>query len=143
MEFNKKHINQLLSLYEEGETTLEQERSLKTYFSSGNYDSDFEPYARLFKFYEDESTIQFKGKEATEKKSSPYFWIHIAASICIVLGGVWFYNYYDNQQKLEEARLAFETTQNALNLISINMNEGLEKLEYVEIFSQQKNNLIK
>lgn len=143
MEFDKKYINQLLSLYEEGESTLEQEQELKMYFSSGNYDSDFEAYASLFKFFEKESNVQFKGEAAIEKKSSRYFWINIAASICIVLGGVWFYDYYENQQKLEEARLAFETTQNALNLISINMNQGLEKLEYVEVFSQQKNNLIK
>lgn len=143
MEFNKSYISELLSLYEQGETTLDQERELKMYFSSGNYDSDFKAYATLFKFFEIESNTQFEGEIKTEKKSSRYFWINVAASICIVLGGVWFYTYYENQQKLEEVRLAFETTQNALNLLSINMNEGLEKLEYVEVFSQQKNKLIK
>lgn len=143
MELDKTYVSKLLSLYEDGETTLEQEQDLKTYFSSGNYDSDFEDYAILFKFFESESNTHFEGEISKEIKPSNYFWINIAASICIVLGGLWYYNHYVNQQELEEARLAFETTQEALNLLSINMNEGLEKLEYVEIFSTQKNKLIK
>ncbi|SDG57006.1 hypothetical protein [Psychroflexus sediminis] len=143
MELDKTYVEKLLKLYEEGETTLEQERALKSYFSNENYDSDFEAYALLFQFFEKESTSQSPPLKTKEKKTTHQFWINIAASICIVLGGVWFYNFYENQQELEEARLAFETTQNALNYLSINMNEGLEKLEYVEVFSQQKNKLIK
>lgn len=143
MEYDKKYIGELLSLYEDGETSLEQEQELKTYFSFEKYDSDFEAYATLFKFFKSETHIQSESKKTVDKKSTNYFWINIAASICIVLGGIWYYKHYENQQELEEARLAFETTQNALNLLSINMNEGLEKLEYVEVFSQQKNKLIK
>lgn len=143
MEYDKAYISKLLSLYEEGETTLDQEKELKMYFTSEHYDSDFEVYATLFKFFETESNTQFDEELKTEKNSPNFLWMNIAASIFIVLGVLWFYNYYDNQKELKEARLAFETTQNALNLLSNTMNEGLEKLEYVEIFSTQKNKLIK
>lgn len=143
MEYDKAYISKLLSLYEEGETTLDQEKELKMYFTSEHYDSDFEVYATLFKFFETESNTQFDEELKTEKNSPNFLWMNIAASIFIVLGVLWFYNYYDNQKELKEAKLAFETTQNALNLLSNNMNEGLEKLEYVEIFSTQKNKLIK
>ncbi|NEV93359.1 hypothetical protein G3567_04240 [Psychroflexus sp. YR1-1] len=143
MELDKSYVEKLLKLYEEGETTLEQERELKSYFSSENYDSEFAAYARLFQFFEKESTSQSPPLQTKAKKTRYPFWINIAASICIVLGGVWFYDFYQDQQELEQARLAFETTQNALNFLSINMNEGLEKLEYIEVFSQQKNKLIK
>lgn len=143
MEWDKNYIRKLLSLYEEGETTLEQEQELKRYFSSENYDRDFEAYATLFRFFVSESETRFEDDVKPETKSKNYFWINIAASICIVLGGLWYYDYYVKQQKIEEARIAFETTQNALNLLSANMNEGLEKLEYVEVFSKKKNKLIK
>lgn len=143
MEYDKAYISKLLSLYEEGETTLDQEKELKMYFTSEHYDSDFEVYGTLFKFFETEYNTQFDEELKTEKNSPNFLWMNIAASIFIVLGVLWFYNYYDNQKELKEARLAFETTQNALNLLSNTMNEGLEKLEYVEIFSTQKNKLIK
>lgn len=143
MEFNKDYISKLLDLYEDGETSLEQEQELKSYFSSQDYDKDFEAYARLFRFFEVESKTQTELQIPEVKKSSNYFWINIAASICIVLGGLWFYDYYMEQQEMKEARQAFETTQNALNLLSSNMNEGLEKLEYVEVFSAQKNKILK
>ncbi|GAA0757966.1 hypothetical protein [Psychroflexus lacisalsi] len=143
MEFNKDYISELLNLYKEGETSLKQEQELKLYFSSEDYDKEFEAYAKLFKFFEIEYKTQMEDQvKGTDKKSSS-FWINIAASICIVLGGLWFYDYYQNQLEMEEARQAFKTTQNALNLLSNNMNEGLEKLEYVDVFSTQKNKLIK
>lgn len=143
MESNKKYISKLLSLYEEGESTLEQEQELKAYFFSEAYDSDFEIYAMMFKSFEEESKTKYQGDLKTTKKSSNYFWINTAASICIVLGGLWYFKYQSDQQKMEDAKIAFEKTQNALNLLSKNMNKGLEKLEYVEVFSEQKNKIIK
>lgn len=143
MEFNKAYISELLDLYEEGETSLEQEKELKLYFSSEDYDRDFEAYALLFNFFKNESETQLEDKVENKKRSSKNLWINIAASICIALGGLWFYDYYETQQEMKEARQAFRTTQNALNLLSINMNEGLEKLEYIEVFNTQKNKIIK
>lgn len=143
MEYDKNYIRKLIGLYEEGETSLDQEKELKAYFSSKDYDREFEDYALLFRFFKQESTAKADQIPQPKTKPSNYFWINIAASICIVLGGLWFYEYYDHQQDLEKARQAFETTQTALNLLSHNMNEGLEKLEYIEVFSQQKNKILK
>lgn len=143
MELNKKYIAKLISLYENGESSLEQERELKTYFSSGDYDKEFEEYAMLFKFFESEAETNYDEEVVIPNTRSNFSWINIAASICIVVGGLWFYNYYSQQQELEEAKIAFEKTQDALNLLSHNMNQGLEKLEYVEVFSQKTNKILK
>jgi hypothetical protein len=143
MEFDKNYIRKLLNLYEEGESSLEQEAELKAYFSSGNYDEAFEDYALLFQFFEKESKTRYTSGEKLPHKNSKFSWMNIAASVCIIIGALWFYNYQSQQQELEEARLAFEKTQHALNLISSNMNKGLEKLEYVEIFNEKKNELLK
>jgi hypothetical protein len=143
MEFDNNYIRKLLTLYEDGETTLEQEQELRAYFSSDNYDSEFEVYAIMFKSFAMESKANYNGEVKTPKTFKAYSWINIAASICIIVGALWFYNYQAHQQELEKARVAFEKTQNALNLLSINMNKGLEKLEYVEVFSEQKNKIIK
>jgi hypothetical protein len=143
MEFNKKYIRHLLDLYEEGESSLEQEKELKSYFSSGQFDQSFAEYALLFQFFEAESKAKHPGRVDLPKKKSNYSWMNIAASICIIIGALWFYNYQSQQQELEEARVAFEKTQNALNLLSLNMNKGIEKLEYVEVFGEKKNEILK
>lgn len=145
MDFSKNNISRLLSLYEEGKTTLTEENLLKAYFKTNDYDSDFEAYALLFDYFdkESETTTELNIKPVESTSSFKHLWLNVAASILVILGGVWFYNYSFKQQNAEEARLAFEKTQNALNLISANMNKGLEQLEYVEVFAQEKNKLIK
>ncbi|PKG43993.1 hypothetical protein [Psychroflexus sp. MES1-P1E] len=144
MDFNKAYITKLLDLYDDGETTLEQERDLKSYFASESYDKDFEPYALLFSYFETESKTTSKIKLDVESpKPNKFLWLNIAASIVVVIGAVWFFTYYEKQQDMQEARIAFEKTQNALNFLSFNMNEGLEKLEYIEVFNTQKNKIIK
>ncbi|WP_019038396.1 hypothetical protein [Psychroflexus tropicus] len=143
MEYDNKYIRHLLQLYEEGESSLEQEKELKAYFSSGHYDEAFKEYALLFQFFEAESGTQHPGEVVLPKQKSRFSWMNIAASICIIIGALWFYQYQVEQEKLAEARVAFEKTQNALNLISLNMNKGLEKLEYVEVFSEKKNEILK
>ncbi|AFU67242.1 hypothetical protein P700755_000186 [Psychroflexus torquis ATCC 700755] len=144
MDFSKAYITKLLDLYDDGETTLEQERDLKSYFASEFYDKDFEPYALLFSYFETESKTTSKVKLDVESpKPNKFLWLNIAASIVVVIGAVWFFTYYEKQQDMQEARIAFEKTQNALNFLSFNMNEGLEKLEYIEVFNTQKNKIIK
>ena len=70
-------------------------------------------------------------------------WLKVAASFVVILGSVWLFNIYQEQQEMKAAKMAFEETQQALKMISENMNQGLKKLEYVEVFSQEKNKLIK
>jgi hypothetical protein len=144
MDFSKAYITKLLDLYDDGETTLEQERDLKSYFASESYDKDFESYAVLFSYFETELKTTSEVEISIQSpKPNKFLWLNVAASIVVILGGVWLFTYYEKQQDIQEARIALEKTQNALNFLSYNMNEGLEKLEYIEVFSTQKNKIIK
>ena len=144
MDFSEAYITKLLDLYDDGETTLEQERDLKSYFASESYDKDFESYAVLFSYFETELKTTSEVEISIQSpKPNKFLWLNVAASIVVILGGVWLFTYYEKQQDIQEARIAFEKTQNALNFLSYNMNEGLEKLEYIEVFSTQKNKIIK
>lgn len=143
MEYNKLKIQNLLYLYEEGKTTLEQEQFLKTYFFSEDYDDEFEAYALLFSYFQNQKEAHIQLENTPKEKTNFSHWFSVAASVCIVLGGLWLYESYTQQQEIEKAKYAFETAQKALNLLSVNMNQGLEKLEYVEVFNEQKNHLLK
>ena len=144
MDFSEAYITKLLDLYDDGETTLEQERDLKSYFASESYDKDFESYAVLFSYFETELKTTSEVEISIQSpKPNKFLWLNVAASIVVILGGVWLFTYYEKQQDIQEARIAFEKTQNALNFLSYNMNEGLEKLEYIEVFNTQKNKIIK
>ena len=58
MEYHK--IDQLLGLYWQGETTVEQEQELHGYFSQGNVHPDFQAYQPLFLFYKKEGDQHMK-----------------------------------------------------------------------------------
>lgn len=52
----REQIAQLLQHYMEGETTAEEEKWLRQYFSTGNYDAEFAAYAPLFETIHAEKT---------------------------------------------------------------------------------------
>ena len=55
---NFNDIQALLDRYWEGETTLEEERTLKTYFASGDVDQRLQAYAPLFRALREEQVLQ-------------------------------------------------------------------------------------
>ena len=52
---NNKEINQLISKYFAGETTREEERHLKTYFSRENLPEELQRHADIFQYYQQQS----------------------------------------------------------------------------------------
>ncbi|WP_127845688.1 hypothetical protein [Psychroflexus aestuariivivens] len=144
MDFSKKYISKLLEKYDNGNSTLEEEQHLKTYFTEHDIASEFEVYRPLFAYFEQAKNLSYHSKWQPQRKvKMKPLWMKVAASFIVILGSVWLFNLYQEQQELKAAKMAFEETQQALKMISENMNQGLEKLEYVEVFSEQKNKLIK
>ena len=65
---NNSQIDQLLEKYWNVETTLQEEKLLKEYFSSGNIDASHQQHAHLFQYLKNESEIVSERKlELTEE----------------------------------------------------------------------------
>ncbi|MBL7828886.1 MAG: hypothetical protein JNJ57_19785 [Saprospiraceae bacterium] len=84
-------IESLLEKYWEGDTSLEEERRLKTYFAQGDVDDRHQKYAPLFSAIRQEQAVQLTKSKATPVRPMMYdtrVWL-AAASVVLVLIASW------------------------------------------------------
>jgi len=147
MELNK--IERLLSRYEEGETTLAEEKELRKYFSQEEIPEHLEAYALLFKFQSQQIKTTFTENEPIEleRKNYRFAWTSIAAVIIVALGLFYFNQSQPSLTTTEmssvtEQEQALEKTKQTLKMVSAMMNEGTSDLVYLQEFNKTKNQII-
>ncbi len=136
----------LVAKYFEGETTIAEEIALKKYFTSSDVAPDLVQYKPLFHYLTDDSTTLFgKGTPVLEPKSNYVKWISIAASVVVLLGvGLYTFNSYNASNPsaelgtFDDPQVAFEETQKALELLSNNVNTGIESVRYVQTYEETR-----
>ncbi|WP_026916045.1 hypothetical protein [Christiangramia portivictoriae] len=147
MESNR--IEYLLGRYEEGETTLAEEKELREYFSQKEIPEHLEAYALLFKFQAHESKAVYTEDKVLklESKNYRFAWTSIAAVIIVALG-IFYFN--QSQPSLTTSEMsavndqeqALEKTKQTLKMVSAMMNEGTADLVYLQEFNKTKNQII-
>ena len=81
MNNDEKHIESLLNLFMQGETTLEQERELRQFFASTHeIPQEWEPYKEMMAYFDDGMPI---ATESTTKRNiaRPVWWTIAAAAV--------------------------------------------------------------
>ncbi|WP_405198943.1 hypothetical protein [Christiangramia sp. LLG6405-1] len=147
MELNR--IEGLLSRYEEGETTLAEEKELREYFITEEIPDHLETYALLFKFQSQQIKTTFKESEPLklEGKNYRFAWTSIAAVIIVALG-LFYFNQpqpsltTSEMSSVTEQEQALEKTKQTLKMVSAMMNEGTADLVYLQEFNKTKNQII-
>ncbi|TVZ27965.1 hypothetical protein JM83_3047 [Gillisia sp. Hel_I_86] len=148
MELNDLRI--LLRKYEEGKTSLQEERDLKKYFSSNEVPQEFLVYKSIFNFNDEARKIEYSRKvQLKSKPKRKWAYAGVAASILIIMSFL-FFNDLTNK-KLEDQNLgtiedpeqAYLKTKETLQMVAEVFNEGREDLEYLEEFNKTKNKFIK
>jgi hypothetical protein len=150
-------ITALLEKYWEAETSLSEEKALKTYFNGNDVDARLEEFRPYFAAVKAEKSIEMtKSIHRTLLFERPK-WIRYAAAASIVFllgfGSWWYVGYQTNQQKLytdaKNAALQTDTFEDpekaaaevmaALKLVSRKLNKGkkaaakgLNKIESVD-----------
>lgn len=139
MELDK--IERLVKKYLEAETTLEEERILKNYFSQDDVPVHLTEYKSLFNYFKD-SSLETSTKSITlSRRSINLKWLSIAAMLIFFVGI--FSIYQNNISEKEEARLAYLETQKALNLISQSLNKGNSAIAQLQTFENTQNKIFK
>lgn len=147
MECNKIEI--LLEKYFQGETTIVEEKELRTYFSSSDVATHLEQYKPLFVYFSE--TKEEKSREVlpefktVRSKKRSFTGMYIAASVLVLLGiGTYVFN-RDNpvSEKRElgtydDPKVAFKETQKALALLSIHVNTGIESVQLIHEYDNSK-----
>ncbi|HBZ66094.1 MAG TPA: hypothetical protein DEO70_04595 [Bacteroidales bacterium] len=143
---NREEIDNLLQRYLEGETTLQEERQLRDWFSSNEVPPELSQYHAMLGYFADglQTTCPAEKQQpnmelhiAHHKKGRPrriiYIWTSVAAAIMFVAFGL----NYMRIQKIEDEKKALLAEQNemslkafgdmaeALMLVSETLNKGM------------------
>ncbi|MDX1471338.1 MAG: hypothetical protein R3213_07560 [Flavobacteriaceae bacterium] len=142
-------IEKLLEKYEDGETSIAEERLLKNFFAKDNVPQHLISYKPIFNYFSETKSEQYEPKVSfTHKRKFSYGWISIAAGLVIMLGLYFGQTSTNSQQEKEEALMAYNQTMEALNMVAVNLNQGKEVLNPLNVLNtnlnegMQKANLI-
>lgn len=147
MELTK--IESLLEKYEDGDTSLAEEKILQDFFKTDHVPPHLEAYKTLFAFTRKARTASYTKEVRVTSRKTNYFFIGIAASVILAIGIFIFDNNREmemNQHSLgtiEDPAEAYLKAKETLQLVSSVLNSGQEELTYVEEFDKVKNKYIK
>lgn len=147
MEFDK--IEALLEKYEDGNTSLAEEKLLREYFTSRDIPAHLEEYRLIFNYVARENSSSYPGEIKVKSHTRKYAFTGIAASIVLAAGlfiGLEKGQENLNQQDLgtiEDPQEAYEKAKESLQLISEALNSGKEDLAYIEEFDKATSKYIK
>ena len=144
MEYSK--IKDLLDLYFKGNTTLDQEMSLRTYFNSEDVDDRLKPYTVLFNTFDKAAQDVFKGSLQIPEKTrfNQKWWLNIAAVMISIIGVAGFM-FSANSKAIQEreALAALKQSKDAMYLMASQFNKATQRLSLVDQFQETKNKYLK
>jgi hypothetical protein len=122
----KTRLELLLEKYWEAESTIEEEKELKSLLHQAKgYEEEKALFGILSEFKKMEpQSVQLPGSNT--KRTINWSWIGWAASVAILASSVWVWQEYE-QKKEEE--LAYQQVMEALALIQNNLAKGQQQLQ--------------
>lgn len=133
------NIEKLLIKYQEATATLQEEALLKDYFTSDNVAPHLQEYQPMFQYFTQSRSEQYTKSIRLESHNQKRIWIGMAASIALLVGIFMYSNYQRNQ----EAKKAYADTQNALQLIAIQMNKSTVAIDHLNAFEKTTHKVFK
>ena len=140
-----KVFEKLLEKYISAETSVQEEKKLKAYFTSGDVAPHLQEYVSMFTYFSNAKEEAFLGKVDYEQgRKKVYSWVAIAASIVILFSVVLQQNDPVNEfGTYEDPEIALQKTTEALKMVGMMMNSGTDDLAYLQEFNETKNKIVK
>jgi hypothetical protein len=132
-------IEKLLEKYLNAETSLQEEVTLKNYFSKGDVAPHLQYYTAMFSYFNlskeerSTSTIQLKTKKTNWK------WLSVAASVTLMISVYMGGSYYQEQK----AKAQYAEVMSTLKLLSTNLNKGNEAMANLYAYENTVNKILK
>jgi len=130
-------IEKLLEKYDNGETSLKEEKQLQAYFAQDEVAPHLESYRVMFQYFNKTKQEHYTKDVPLKTKSyALYKWISVAA-VAVLMFGVYFQTKGPSEAEKQEALLAYNQTMEALNLVSSKFNQGATSLNALNLASTQ------
>jgi hypothetical protein len=136
------NIEKLVEKYLNAETTLQEETTLKNYFTEGSVAPHLQEYAYMFAYFatiKDETYTKTIELEPRKSKTRNYKWLSVAASIMLL------FSVYIGKQEYEkyQALKQFEQISKGLRLLSLNLKKGEQAVAALYTYENTVNKILK
>ncbi|MGJ8743231.1 hypothetical protein [Polaribacter sp.] len=136
------NIEKLIEKYLNAETTLQEETTLKNYFTGGNVAQHLQEYEYMFSYFKagkDETYTKTIKLEPKKSKKRNLKWLSVAASV-VLLFSVFIGK---NQYKRYQAEKQFNQVSDALKLLSTNLQKGEVAVANLYVYEDTVNKILK
>jgi hypothetical protein len=140
------NIEKLVEKYLNADTTLQEETTLKNYFTGGNVAKHLQEYAYLFNYFAiaKEETFTKTIRLPTEKlKKKNVRWLAVAASIAIFFSVFIGKQQYDKNLQRKEAQKIYAQVSKGLKLLSTNLKKGEQAVATLYTYENSVNKILK
>lgn len=140
MHTSTKHIEKLLEKYLKGQSSLEEEAQLKTYFTSDFVAPHLHNYQALFSYFTTNKKVSYEKELPAIRQSLTKYWMRYAAGLALLIGFVGIFRYYQQKRATHKA---YEETRFALAIIAEQMQKGNKAIKELNVFEKTKNKVFK
>lgn len=143
MELNK--IENLLDKYFDGNTSIDEENILKTYFAQSSVPAHLQDYKAMFNYFAtNKEAISTKPIQVKTKKTWRVNWLMASAAALLLFISVYtFLPKEPTDAEIKEAQIAFNETKKAFQLISDNLNKGNNAIAYLSEYENTTSKIFK
>ena len=145
MIMEQNNIKILIDKYFDGNTTISEENQLKIYFSNENVAVDLKQYQPIFQYFVTQEKVFFEPNITLKSNTKPVWYLSIAASVVLLIGLGTYFKMNNNTESNNDLgsynspEVAFKETQKALQMLSSNVNIGVNSVAYFNEYQETKN----
>ena len=143
-----KYIETLVEKYYEAQTSLEEEKELKNFFTNEEVPPHLLMEKAQFTYFKNEQSseenITIKKITQPNKKDGIYKLMNYAAAAILLISAGWFSNnkYQSHIEHQKEVKIAYAETQKAFNILSGNLQIGISNVEALKELNVAQSTII-
>ncbi len=140
------NIEELVEKYLDATTTLQEEATLKKYFTGDNVAIHLQEYTSLFNYFSIAKEEQFKktiNLASKKSKKRNLTWLSAAASIALFVSIFFGKQQYDKHEQRKEAQRIYVQVSKGLTLLSSNLKKGEQAVAVLYAYENTINKKLK
>ena len=140
------NIEKLVEKYLDATTTLQEEATLKNYFTGGNVAKHLQEYAYLFNYFataREETFTKAISLEPKKSKKRNLKWLSVAASVAVLFSIFLGKHQYDKNVQRKEAQRIYAQVSRGLELLSTNLKKGEQAVANLYRYENSVNKILK